>query len=215
MSPEKPDLVAAVIGDVVGSRRVVDRGRFHARLVEVLDRANADLHPTDPLHVTAGEEFQGHFATVGAALDATFAIHVALLPEVDTRFGVGWGEVTVLDPHIRTQDGPAWWAAREAIDEVKTLAARAGFRAARTCYRSRASGGPGEDAVAAALLCRDFLLGSLDTRSQRILGGLMEGLAQAAIAEREGISPSAVSQRVRSGGLAVLIAANERLGTMP
>jgi hypothetical protein len=43
----------------------------------------------------------------------------------------------------------------------------------------------------------------------------MEGLAQAAIAEREGISPSAVSQRVRSGGLAVLIAANERLGTMP
>ena len=44
-----------------------------------------------------------------------------------------------------------------------------------------------------------------------ILGGLVAGRSQAEIAEGEGISPSAVSQRVRGDGLAVVTAAQELL----
>lgn len=42
----------------------------------------------------------------------------------------------------------------------------------------------------------------------------MEGKTQAAVAAQEGISPSAVSQRIRSGGLAVIVAAEAQLGSV-
>jgi hypothetical protein len=209
----KVQTVAAVIGDVVGSRLAADRRMLHSRLVDVLAAVNASARPSDPLHVTVGDEFQGHFPSVGAALAASFEVHVELLPDIDTRFGIGWGEVTVLDVRDATQDGPAWWAARAAIDEVRLLAGKAGFRHVRTGYRS---GGGGADlgAVTAALLCRDQLVGSLDGRSQRILKGLVHGVTQADVAAAERISPSAVSQRIRSGGLSVILAAQERLGAV-
>lgn len=42
----------------------------------------------------------------------------------------------------------------------------------------------------------------------------MDGRAQTELAAQEGISPSAVSQRIRSGGLAVIVAAEEQLGAV-
>ena len=82
----------------------------------------------------------------------------------------------------------------------------------RTAYRlAEGSDGPGAAAINAALQCRDHLLGSLDDRSRRILGGLLSGTLQAEIAQAEGISPSAVSQRVRRDGLGVLVSAAREL----
>ena len=82
----------------------------------------------------------------------------------------------------------------------------------RTAYRlAEGSDGPGEAAVNAALQCRDHLVGSLDDRSRRILGGLMSATTQTEIAAAEGISPSAVSQRVRRDGLGVLLSAAAEL----
>ena len=82
----------------------------------------------------------------------------------------------------------------------------------RTAYRiAQGSDGPSAPAINAALQCRDHLLGSLDDRSRRILGGLMSGETQVEIAAAEGISPSAVSQRVRRDGLGVLVASAAEL----
>ena len=55
------------------------------------------------------------------------------------------------------------------------------------------------------LLCRDEVVTSLDARQRRIVLGLVEGRTHAEIAGSEGISPSAVSQRVRRGGIASLV----------
>lgn len=205
--------VAAVIGDVVGSRLADDRPALHARLQGLLDEANEALSPSVPLRVTIGDEFQGCFADVGAALAATLHLRVAALPALDLRHGVGWGAVTVLAEDPRVEDGPAWWAARAAIEAASDDAARAGLRSARTCYR-RAEDveGPDEQAVSAALLLRDQLVGGLSERSLSVLRGLMAGRTQREIAEAEGISASAVSQRVRHDGLAALVVAEERLG---
>lgn len=227
--------VATLIGDVVRSRSVADRAELHERLAAVLDEANRTLEPVVPLRVTVGDEYQGCFATVGAAVHATLWLRLRLAPETDLRHGLGWGEVTVLSERPRVEDGPGWWAARAAIEWVKQQAATAGARHLRTAYRRAADledpapedpapeepdreepdrqttsvTGPAPDPVNAALLCRDHMIGSVSERSLRLLRGTLDGRTQAEMAAEEGISPSAVSQRVRHDGLAVVVAADE------
>lgn len=205
--------MAAVIGDLVGSRVARDRAGLHARLSTLLDETNEELDPVVPLRITAGDEFQGCFADVGAALRATLRLRLGLLPDADLRHGVGWGPVTVLADEPRVEDGPGWWAARAAIERAAADAARSGLRSRRTAYE-RAEGveGPDTAAINAALICRDQMVGSLSERSLRLLRGLLAGRPQAVLAEEEKVSASAVSQRVRNDGLGAIVAAEKMLG---
>ena len=212
-SPGSPSGSATLVGDVILSREIADRQRLHTALRETIDEVSALMadHVTDPLRITVGDEFQGRFVSVGAAIHASLLLRMRLLPDADLRFGLGWGEVSVYDED-GTQDGPGWWVARDAIEWVARTQGQAALAQVRTAYRmAQESDGPGEPAVNAALQCRDHLVGSLDNRSRRILGGLLNGTTQAQIAEAEGISPSAVSQRVRRDGLGVLVSAADEL----
>jgi len=205
--------VAALLGDVVGSRRAADRAAVHRALVGALESANAELRPTTPLWITAGDEFQGGFATVGAALRASLRIRLALAPDVDVRQGVGWGPVTVLAAEPRVEDGPAWWAARAAIEEVETAQGKAASRGLRTAYRlADGTAGPDPAAVNAALVARDEILAGVDERGLSVLGAMLAGMSQQQIADRLRVSPSAVSQRVRRQGLAALVTVDQLLG---
>ncbi len=202
---------ATMIGDLVGSRRSDDRRALHRRVTEALAGATARIPPATPLDITAGDEFQGTWATLGEALQAAFWLQVHLLPDAPARFGIGWGEVTLLDAERGTQDGPGWWAARAAIEAAADFEERPGLRRVRTAYRRAGEDGPAPEAINAALTCRDQLIGALDERSLRILSGLLDGTTRAALATQEGISGSAVSQRVTRDGLEVIIAASHHL----
>jgi len=213
-------LTATLIGDVVASRAAGDRTALHARLTAHLDDVNATCAPTTPLRITVGDEYQGTFATVGEALHASLRLRVGLLPEHDVRHGIGWGEVTVLQDEPRVEDGPGWWAARDAIHDVQEAQQHPGSRFRRTVYR-RAPGaapGAGSDAgpdpalVDAVLVLRDAAVGALSERSMSVLRGLLQGQTQREIADLLGISPSAVSQRVRADSLAALVHADRELG---
>lgn len=202
---------AALIGDIIGSRDSRDRSALHEALVAVLDEVNAAVEPEVQLHITAGDEYQGVFASVGQGLHAALLLRLRLLPLSDLRHGIGWGELTVLQDEPRVEDGPAWWAARAAIEAAESQAQQPGTRAVRTWYeRAEQTEGPEPGPINAALLCRDQIVSDGDDRSRRMLRGLLEGRTQTEIAEREGISASAVSQRVRSG-LATVLAAQELL----
>lgn len=206
-------VAAALLGDVVGSRTAPDRSAVHRRLTAALDETNEAFSPLVALRVTAGDEFQGCFATVGEALAASLWLRLRLAPEVDLRHGVGWGPLVVLGESPRVEDGPAWWAAREAIEAVKADASRASLRHLRTAYRrAEDARGPDPGPVNAALVCRDHLVGSLSGRSLRLLRGTLAGRSQAELAREEGVSASAVSQRIRKGGLAAIVMADELLG---
>lgn len=208
-----------VIGDLVGSRTVPDRREVHRTLEKALVAVNAAVPARTELRVTAGDEFQGSYATLGGAIDAALRVRLELLPTLDARFGIGRGTVLILDAERGIEDGPGWWAARAAIEEIEERAERAPLRALRTAFHvadpdahERAQ----EQAVNAALQARDHLIGDLGERSLRLLRGLLDPhTTQSDMAAVEGISPSAVSQRVRADGLGVLILGHETLGVLP
>ncbi|KGN38422.1 SatD family protein [Knoellia subterranea] len=207
-----------LIGDLVASRASKNRRALHRALEQALSTANAAIDHVEPLEITAGDEFQGVFEHLGEALDAALRVRLELLPLADTRHGVGRGSTTTLDPVRGIKDGPAWWAARDAIVEAERAAGRAALGHVRTAYRV-AEGEPDDTgttaAVNAALLCQDHLLGSLSERSLRLVRGLLDGMTQRELAAAEGITASAVSQRVRADGLAVIVQSAQLLRDLP
>lgn len=208
-----PTSQATLIGDIVGSRTVADRAGAH----RLMNRALRDVAAAavDPPAFTVGDEFQGAFASVGLAIDAALSLRLAVTPDIDVRFGLGWGAVTVLDETAGIQDGPGWWAAREAIEWTASAQRQPGLALVRTSFRVAGQTRPDVDAINAALICRDHLLGSLDDRSTRIVKALLENRTKKDIATAEGISPSAVSQRAGRDGLDLIVLASEYLRNVP
>ena len=202
--------VATLIGDIVGSRRVADRSAAHRKL----NRALADVaaHAIDPPAFTVGDEFQGSYPTVGSAIDAALSLRLSVAPGIDIRFGIGWGAVMMLDELAGIQDGPGWWAAREAIEWTASAQRQPGLALVRMSFRG--DDRDDVDAVNAALICRDHLIGSLDDRSIRILKGLLSNHTKKDIAAAEGISASAVSQRAGRDGVDLIVQASQYLRTV-
>lgn len=206
---------AALVVDVVASRSHPDRAALHERLVEAFARTAADFPAERAPGVTVGDEFQATYATLGAAIGVAFAVRLELAPQVEIRAGFGYGAATALADEAGAADGPAWWAARDAIVEVEERAGRAATKHARFAYRTADETAPPPAAVDPALACLDQLLGPLDERSWRVLRGLVDDVPQQELAQQLRISTSAVSQRVRGHGLAVAAQAIRDLRSLP
>lgn len=204
---------ATLIGDVVGSRRIADRSVQHRALNKALAVVAADA--IDPPAFTVGDEFQGSYPTVGQAIDAALSLRLAMAPGVDIRFGIGWGAVMMLDESAGIQDGPGWWAAREAIEWTASAQRQPGLALVRTSFRLNGEARTDVGAINAALICRDHLIGSLDQRSIRILKGLLSNHTKKDIAAAEDISASAVSQRAGRDGLDLIVQASQYLRGVP
>ncbi|ORA84032.1 SatD family protein [Mycobacterium malmoense] len=208
-----PSQRAPLIGDVVGSRLAPYRSELHRVVTNALRGVAASA--IDPPAFTVGDEFQGSYPTVDAAIDAALSLRLTVGPEIDIRFGIGWGTITILDADAGIQDGPGWWAARDAIRQTAEAQRRPGFTLVRTTFRAGDDTRTDVAAINAALLCRDHLLGSLDERSLRIAKGLMSNKTKKQLTAEEGISPSAVSQRTGRDGLDLIVLASQHLRRVP
>lgn len=207
-------VMVTLIGDVVSSRSAPDRRELHTLLQEALSEVNAATDPTHPLRITVGDEFQGAWEHRGRALHAALLLRLRLLPRVETRYGLGRGEVTTLEEDGTVQDGPGWWSAREAITAAK--GAEADVRSDGLIVRTRwQEEGPTGRALDAVVRHRDLLVAGLDDRSLRLLRGLLLERTQRALAEDEGISPTAVSRRVHRDGLEQLVTIDADLAGLP
>ena len=83
-----------VIGDLVGSRAAPNRRALHLAVEKALVRANAAVPAVTELRITVGDEFQGAYATLGAAIEAALRVRLELLPGADVRVGIGRGPPT-------------------------------------------------------------------------------------------------------------------------
>ncbi len=203
-------MVAAVIADIVASRELDDRPAAQRALEETLAQvAEVAPHAERPLVPTVGDELQGIYPDLAAALAATMLLQLALPDDVELRFGIGIGDVQDI-PSVRgaLSEGEAWWAARSAIEEAEQLARRAA-PTARTRVAAPASAPTDvQELVRVAnsgLLARDRAVAQLSPRVRRILYGRWLGRTQQEIAAAEGIGQSAVSQAIAAADGGALI----------
>jgi len=205
----------AVIVDLVGSRVQPDRVEAQHQLVSALADVNHTVDALQPLAPTIGDECQGAYPDLPSALRASLLLRLLLPGALDCRFGIGagtWRSVGSSD-YGPMQDGPGWWAARDAIVEAKSRETRRN-RTLRSWYvvaEEHLDDAPSPALVNALLLCRDEIVTGMGDRSRRLLLGMLRGSTQVELAEAEGISQSAVSQNLRRSGALTLVAADEVL----
>jgi hypothetical protein len=205
-----PSCVALLV-DIVDSRGS-DRAAAHAAIIDALPKVEVP-DTLDPLRPSVGDELQGVYATLGAALAASYRLRLLLDGAVELRFGIGGGEVTVIDEARQIYDGSAWWNAREAIERVEELETDPQYAGTRTgVIDGRDVANP---LTLSSVRLVDARFASLRAGARTSLRLLLEGLDNRRAAEAAGISASANSQRVRTNQLRVLADAIEALAQLP
>ena len=185
-----------ITADQIGSRQGQDLAGV---VVRQLNEHYADALSL-PADRNAGDEIQALTADSGAAV----SIVLLLTRSGQWRVGVGCGPVaSPLPDETRAATGPAFFAAREAVESAKSEGARFRIAAAGSegvSPSSKTEWPSAEDAQA-------FMDLLLILRAKRSGAGwelydlLEAGLTQAQAAERLGVTPPAVSQRARSAEL--------------
>lgn len=198
-------MVVALTVDIVGSRKLEDRELAQRALDAARARVDADLPlAIETLHPIVGDELQGVYPDLDAALRATLLLQLALPDGIECRFGLGVGPIgTISSSSGAISDGPGWWAAREAVTTVEQLARRRA-PSARTWVVAADSEPQDVHALAglanAYVLARDQLVAAMSERTRRLTYGRCLAQPQRALAEAEGVTQSAVSQALATSG---------------
>ncbi|WP_150460567.1 SatD family protein [Nesterenkonia ebinurensis] len=199
----------AVIADVIRSRSFSDRSSLQKEVEELLQAVQAAFPAVRSFSPTVGDELQAVYATRNQALAATLYAGLLQGEGPQLRFGLGEGTTYPVDSSASqsVEDGPGWWRARQAIEELEEIQSRS------PQLRSRfISAVPAEDAVVNAyLLARDHICAGFTERTRSYAVGVLEGRSQKEIAAEIGVSQSAVSQSLRGSGAASLIAGLKEL----
>lgn len=111
----------AIIGDIKNSRKLEHRKDIQNKLKTTLDYINERyIHNiASNFTITLGDEFQGLLLDSKYVYEIVSYIQRNLFP-VEIRFGIGIGEITTeINREISLgADGPAYYAAREMINEL-------------------------------------------------------------------------------------------------
>lgn len=200
----------AVIADIIGSRLLADRESAQRTLDAAIATAEADCPlARQPFRPTAGDEQQAVYDTLEAAMASTLLLQLALPDAVSFRFGIGVGTLAPIPSAAgEIPEGPAWWAAREAIDTVHAKQRRA----APSARAWVVGGGDETDEMTipvplanAYLLARDHIVSSMSERIRRLTYGRCLDRPQKDLAESEGITQSAVSQALTGAGASAIV----------
>lgn len=197
----------AVTADIVGSRRLEDRAAAQRIIDDAVLRVERDFPTAErPLRPTVGDELQGVYPTVHAAMSGLLLLRLALPDGIECRYGIGVGELRDVPSRVGAlAEGPGWWAARAAIDIVHARQARS-VRGARTWIVAAEEADDSGVALANAyLLARDQLVGDMTERTRRLVYGRLLGQTQTQLARAEGITQSAVSQALATAGAGAVI----------
>lgn len=112
----------AVIGDIKESKSITERNYVQERLKNILNNVNECFKDdiAAKFLITLGDEFQGLLKNTGHLLDIVKLIQIQMYP-VKLRFGIGIGEISTEINHEAAigADGPAYYAARRMIEDIR------------------------------------------------------------------------------------------------
>lgn len=112
----------AVIGDIKDSKRIEKRSQIQEKLNIVLKYVNENYIDdiSSKFIITLGDEFQGLLHRKEHILDIIKYIQREMYP-VKLRFGIGIGEIytDIFYEAAIGADGPAYYAARKMIEELR------------------------------------------------------------------------------------------------
>lgn len=112
----------AVIGDLVASRQLKDRGATQRALETTLAELNDHFseNVVSRFVVTLGDEFQGLLRADSASEKVWWSYMRSMRRVVATRFGFGKGPLTTeLQEEALGMDGPCFYAARAAVVQAR------------------------------------------------------------------------------------------------
>ncbi|KXH76211.1 MAG: hypothetical protein AM326_03240 [Candidatus Thorarchaeota archaeon SMTZ-45] len=156
-------MIAAII-DIVASRgaNVRERKKLDKEIRSLLDQVY-QLFNEFCVSIPALTQGDSVELLVSSWHPIVFLFHRLLMEDLEFRVGLGTGEILLLKENADECDGPAFWNAREALDEIK-----------RTKYMSRSAGfkidektsSDEENAVVNSILFLTTLLGLSATQLQ-------------------------------------------------
>ena len=199
------ELYAALIGDVVDSRRHPDRAGLQRELTDALACANRETGEglAAPFSLTAGDEVQALFRDPADVVDAVVRITDAVAP-ARIVFGLGFGALeTDLGPDPAFLDGPCFHRAREALAEARR---QGSWLVARGL-------GDADDAVLSALfrLLGEIRAGWTELQAKHVAGARER--PQKEVAEALGKAESTVSESLKAAGFQAILAGEEAART--
>lgn len=192
-----------VIADIVQSRKLPDRAATQKKLQEVIAEVESRFRVPAGLQPTVGDEFQAIYASARQARTILLELKLALPLDVQLRFGIGIGQIQEVTG-TALQDGPGWYAAREAIEQVEQRA-QSSQSWLRTWFAADADATACEQ-LNSSLILEDFVLSKMKARERRITLMVLRGIPQVEVARSEKVSQPAVSQSLQRSGGAALIA---------
>ena len=212
-------MTVAVTADIIGSRQLPDRAAAQRAFDAAIARVERDLPvAVRGLRPTVGDEQQAVYPTLEAALGSVLLLRLALPDGVEFRYGVGIGGVGSVPSAAAEKgipDGPGWWAARSAIEQLQAMQKRTAPQARTWVVAHETADDANPEAVRwtnAYLLARDELIGAMSERTRRLAYGRCLSRTQKELAEDEGITQSAVSQALSSSGAGSIVEGYRLLG---
>lgn len=188
------DIYLAMIGDIIGSRKLSDRNEAQLKLQEVLDLVNEKYgeYILSNFTITIGDEMQGLLKPNAPVYDILVNILEENYP-VKIRFGLGLGRLTTDNINREMSigmDGPAFYLAREAIEKAHK---QKGYS---IVFKSEIHDSTKEEEINVTLGLLSIIRNLWNERFLSIIKLLRVGMKQKDIADELGVSQPYISELV-------------------
>ncbi len=188
-----------IIGDLVGSRALPagERAAVQKRFEAVLKKVNQDFKTeiASLFLITAGDEAQGILKQPNFCYEILRLIQIGLTP-TEIVFGVGYGGLsTSLGVYAVGADGPAFYRARQALEDAKAERKAYGKSILRE-VRVSTDAALRDDLINALFLSLAVIKSRWTQKQTEVLNLLESGKSISETAEKLGLPLSNVSRTV-------------------
>lgn len=204
-----PTIHFALIGDLVDSRSIPAREKFQVHFLRLIDQINIQFKEVinSRFTVTVGDEFQGLLSDASQITQLMDTVITGLYP-VKVRFGIGCGVLnTAINPQLSLgADGPAYWAARKAIEYIHD---HNDYGSSRAYFYTE---DPNQNQlINTALAANGFILDGWRRTQMEVLKALVDSrlyrkdFEQIELAKIMRLSPGALQKRIKGSGVKIYI----------